>query len=144
MECARCSEEGELIAEHTSSEASNLERVEAIEILKAGALLRAEEHGLRAFTVVYKGRMPVRSRPSRSASVVGSRGTDDLVLAREVTDDGWVRLSELDTYVGFELHMPDEAWMLSSAADVGELLREKVLDGNGRDVDDEDWLPEMC
>lgn len=91
--------------------------------------------------------MPVRSLASRTADLVGTRRHGEEVIVSEVTDDGWVRLSrELDTYAGYTHfdNCGNAMWMLTRADDVGELLREVVLDGNGNEIDDDGWLPELC
>lgn len=67
-------------------------------------------------------------------------------LADEVSADGWVRLSDLDTYWGYERRHSghdEQAWMLIRATDVGELLREIVLDADANDVESDEWLPEL-
>ena len=108
---------------------------------------RAAQSGSRLFRVVYdaKPRMAVRRGPSRSAAIAGARPTGSEVIATEVNDDGWVRLSpELDAYAGYERYEPGtELWMLIHADDVGELMREVVLDGEGEEIDDDAWLPEL-
>lgn len=110
---------------------------------------RAAAHGKRLFVVVYtaKPRMAVRAAPSRSAPLRGARATGDEVIVDEVGDDGWVRVStEYDTYAGythFDEGGREGMWMLTAAPDVGELMREVVLDGLGREVDDDAWMPEL-
>ena len=79
--------------------------------------------------------MAVRSEPSRCAPLAGSRERGDEVIVDEVRRDGWVRLSPLDAFAGWE-HTPNPGkfrevfFMLTQADDVGELLREVVLDAN--------------
>ena len=140
---------------------------EAVEYLKQHCRERALANpGHRVFRVVYKGtgqekpgvppRMPVRAEPSRSAQVIGSRKQGDEVLADTVTDDGWIKMSLLDTYAGYEAAPhgghgddgntkvePREMWMLIRAPEshIGELLREITLDGDGMDVDGAEWAP---
>ena len=101
----------------------------------------------RIFQVVFdkKPRMAVRDLPSRAAKIVGARKTGDEVIVEEVTDDGWVRVSnELDTVAGYRDYDPvKRRWMLIRADDVGELMRELVLDGDGHEIDDDSWLPEL-
>ena len=89
--------------------------------------------------------MPVRKLPSRDADIAGARATGEEVIADVVRTDGWVKLSHADTYAGWQAYSreADEMWMLRCADDVGELLREVVIDENGREVDDDMWLPEM-
>jgi hypothetical protein len=89
--------------------------------------------------------MAVRAGPSRSAPIAGARRTGDEVIVEEVTADGWVRVSNaLDTQAGYQQYEPSkERWMLIEAADVGVLLRELVLDGNGQEIDEEGWIPEL-
>ena len=90
--------------------------------------------------------MAVRSGPSREARLVGGMGTGDEVIVDEVRADGWVRLSPtLDAYAGYERYdaLRQPMWMLTAADDVGELLREVVLDERGGSIDDDDWLPEL-
>ena len=139
--------------------------VEAVAHLNEHARERAESAGLSIFRVVYKGtgkeragalpRMPVRAEPSRNAAIAGSRTQGDEILVDEVRVDGWVRLSDLDTYAGYQAggcsaghdepsgkpEKPREMWMLIRADDVGELLQEVILDGDGKEVDDDDWMP---
>ena len=143
-------------------------RLEAIAELKANAMERAEAHGKRMFRVVFDGtpaqkkagqpgRMPVRSAPSRDALIAGARTKGDEIIVDVVKDDGWVRLSPLDTYAGYEMlpQAPEhdsnakkansthkEMWMLIRADDVGELLEEIVLDGKGKEVNDA-WMPSL-
>ena len=118
---------------------------DAVKWLEANARARAAEHNMRLFRVVHAKRMPVRSSPSREASLVGVRRPGDEIIAETVQPDGWVRLSpEADTYAGFQHYdSAQEMWMLRHADDVGELLREVVLDGRGEDIDDDDWLPDL-
>ena len=82
---------------------------------------------------------------SHASCIHTSAACFSLILA--ATADGWVRLSrELDTYAGYSNFNADaraEMWMLTRADDVGELLREVVLDGRGEEIDDEGWLPEV-
>ena len=89
--------------------------------------------------------MAIRDGPSRSANIAGARSTGDEVIAEEVTADGWVRVSrELDTYAGYQHYDASKPlWMLIHADDVGELMREVVLDGNGEEIDDDGWMPEL-
>ena len=72
------------------------------------------------------------------------------LVEAELAGGGWVRLSPFDTWWGYmnrghagETEGAPEAWMLIRADDVGELLREMVLDGTGQDVEDDAWLPEL-
>ena len=70
------------------------------------------------------------------------------MIVDEVTADGWVRVSrELDTWAGYQNYRDDAAakdlWMLIRADDVGELLREVVLDDRGEEIDDDSWMPDL-
>ena len=123
---------------------SGQHEAEAVRHLTQGARSRAEENGLRAYRVVYPRRMPVRGAPSREAEVVGSCSSGAEFVAAEVTPDGWVRLSSLDTYWGYQKGGEGDGagWMLTHAPDVGELLREIVL-LEGDDIEDEAWMPEV-
>ena len=122
-------------------------RSDALEWLKRTTRQRAGKEGKRLFVVVYakgQGRMAVRREPSRKSEIAGARSTGDEVIVEEVTEEGWVRLSDLDAYAGFQsFHAGQEKWMLTYGSDVGELLREVILDENGNDVDDDSWLPDM-
>ena len=112
-------------------------RDEALHYLQRTTRSRAAQAGKRVFTVVWAGgpRMAVRSEPSRCAPLAGSRERGDEVIVDEVRRDGWVRLSPLDAFAGWE-HTPNPGkfrevfFMLTQAEDVGELLREVVLDAN--------------
>ena len=127
--------------------ASRCLRDEAAHWLATHSRERAAQHGARLFKVVYAPRMPVRAEPSRTAAIVGVRAVGDEVIAEEVSDDGWVRLSrELDTYAGYR-HFDNcgkPMYMLIRADDVGELMREVVLDEKGISIDDDGWLPDIC
>lgn len=108
---------------------------EALKHLRATARERAAKRGLRMFRVVFSGgpRMPLRKEPSRTSTLLGAIDTGDEVIVRAVRDDGWVQLSELDTYWGFrssvsEAAMATEGFMLTQADDVGQLLEEIILD----------------
>ena len=116
--------------------------------LEATARQRAAAEGARLFTVVFDtSRVPVRKAPSRAAEIAGARGKGEEVIVEEVRSDGWVRLSPLDTWLGWERHADaldgQERFMLTSAHDVGEILREVVLDEHGHEIDDEAWMPEL-
>lgn len=141
--------------------------VEAVHHLKQTSRQRLEANPhLRMFRVIFEGtaeqkrmnqpgRMPVRAEPSRTATIAGARTKGDEILVDEVREDGWVKLSELDTYAGYEAapHVPEhgesdkprkqkDMWMLIRADDVGQLLEEVVLDGSGKEVNDE-WMPSL-
>lgn len=121
---------------------------EATQWLQATARERAAQHGKRLFRVVYseKPRMPVRGGPSRSASIAGSRRTGDEVIVEAVTEDGWVKVSrDLDTYAAYQNWDggKTEMWMLTQGDDVGVLLHEVVLDGEGREIDSDKWAPDL-
>jgi len=90
--------------------------------------------------------MPMRREPSRKANICGSRKKGDEVIAAEVTVDGWVRVcAELDTFAGYQGFdaTGKDLWMLIRADDVGELMREVVLDGRGEEIDDDAWMPDV-
>ena len=127
--------------------ASRCLRDEAAYWLATHSRERAAQHGARLFKVVYAPRMPVRAEPSRTAAIVGVRAVGDEVIAEEVSIDGWARLSrELDTYAGYR-HFDNcgkPMYMLIRADDVGELMREVVLDEKGISIDDDGWLPDIC
>lgn len=123
---------------------------EAVVWLEQSARQRAADYGKQLFKVVYdtKPRMAVRDAPTRSAAIAGARKTGDEVIVDEVTADGWVRVSrELDTWAGYQNYRDDAAakdlWMLIRADDVGELLREVVLDDRGEEIDDDSWMPDL-
>ena len=116
--------------------------------LEQTARQRAGKAGERLFKVVYsKSRVPLRQAPTRSAEIVGSRSTGDEIIVDEMHADGWVRLSPLDTWLGWDRYgdaIDGKApFMLTSAPDVGEILREVLVDENGDEIDDDAWLPEM-
>ena len=91
--------------------------------------------------------MAAQGQTARDAPFAGARTKGEDVIVDEVRDDGWVRLSHLDTWLGWERHADaqdgKERYMLVEAPDVGELLREVVLDEHGQVIDDDDWLPEL-